>query len=94
MCVSFADEIKIIKEAGDIMGIVWNILSEKICEKNILMKLFLTVNVLIWSAIGYLLWFSVHYFALNSIDWALCFAGYPGILIGFIGGVIYLWNRN
>lgn len=57
-------------------------------------KLFLFLNTIAWAIIGFVLWCVVRLFALDCIEWAICFVGYPAFFIGIVGGVLYLWNRN
>ena len=44
--------------------------------------------------IGLLVWGVVRVFALDALPWALCFMGYPGFFIGFIGGIFFLWTKD
>ena len=56
-------------------------------------SLFLVVNTVCWMLIGLLVWGVVRVFAFDALPWALCFMGYPGFFIGFIGGIFFLWNK-
>ena len=55
---------------------------------------FLLLNMILFSAMGYATWFVLHFIALNTISWALCFTGYPGYMFGLFGGIIYLYRRE
>lgn len=56
-------------------------------------RLFLFINSLIYSIIGFFVWLVVSSFALNKWYWALCFAGYPGFFIGYVGGFLFLCRK-
>lgn len=30
---------------------------------------------------------------METVVWAFGFMGYPGFLIGFIGGILFLWKK-
>lgn len=55
---------------------------------------FLFLNSLLYSAVGFFAWIIVSRFALDSWDWALCFVGYPGFFVGYIGGFLFLSRHN
>lgn len=57
-------------------------------------RLFVFLTTLSSSLLGLVFWFVLHFFVLNEISWAICFAGYPGVFVGFIGGIIYLYRHN
>ena len=50
--------------------------------------LYLTFNTIIWTLIGLIVWYIIHFLALNSLTWAICFAGYSGFFLGFVRGII------
>lgn len=76
------------------MSMIWNLLKETHCKERVFERLFLVVNVVAWSVVGFLLWLVARNFVLKTADWAVCFVGYFGIFAGFIGGIIYLWNKK
>ena len=75
------------------MGILWEWLDKKNMNEERKMHLFLFLNTIIFSIIGFLVWLAVSKFALNSLTWALCFIGYSGFFIGYLGGFIYLCSK-
>lgn len=57
-------------------------------------KLYLSTLTLINMLIGGTVWLLLGRFLLSTIDWLLCFMGYPAIFAGFIGGILYLYNHE
>lgn len=55
--------------------------------------IFLFLNCLLFGAFGFAAWAIVSRFVLNTLGWALCFIGYSGFFIGFVGGYIYLCRQ-
>lgn len=81
------------KVGGKVMSILWKCVEEIGVSDKAKRGLFLLSNSLLCSVIGFFIWVIVSRFALSTLDWALCFTGYPGILIGFIGGYIFLSRK-
>ena len=75
------------------MSRLWKWVDKKEISNDAKSKLFLILNSLICSAIGFFVWIVVSRFALNTWGWAICFVGYPGFFIGYIGGFIFLCQR-
>lgn len=75
------------------MSILWKWVDKKEISNNAKSRLFLILNSLMCSVIGFLIWIIVSRFALNTWDWAICFIGYSGFFIGYIGGFIFLCQR-
>ena len=75
------------------MSRLWKWIDEKNISKEVKAKLFLFVNSIMFGVIGLVLWVIVSGFGLNSWDWALCFIGYPGFFIGYIGGFVFLGRK-
>jgi len=55
-------------------------------------RVFLLLNCTLSGAAGLAIWLIVRCFALDSPDWMICFTGYPAMLYGYIGGLIFLLN--
>ena len=75
------------------MSRLWDWIDSKNISNDMKTSIFLLLNCLKYSILGFLAWLIVSRFALSTLDWALCFTGYPGILIGFIGGYIFLSRK-
>lgn len=63
---------------------------EKWIKRNT--NLFWIICVILGAVIGLILWSVISLFALKSIVWLLTFVGY-GVVIGFIGGYLYICNN-
>lgn len=74
------------------MEIIWKLL----CKTGIrnIRPLFLSAATLISGLAGFLVWYALHFIALNDIYWALCFVGYPACFVGILGGSIFLWKKE
>lgn len=56
--------------------------------------IFLLSSSIVFAILGLLVWFVAHFFVLDDITWMLCFMGYPAMFLGYLGGVLYLWNKG
>lgn len=75
------------------MSRLWKWVDDKKISRDAKTGLFLLANCIVCSVIGFTIWLIVSRFAFNTWDWALCFAGYPGFLIGYVGGLIFLCQQ-
>lgn len=57
-------------------------------------KIFLLLNSAKFALFGFIVWLLVSRFALSSIEWAICFIGYPGFFIGYLGGFLFLCKER
>lgn len=73
---------------------IWSYIHNKSWNTERKNHLFLFLTTLISSAIGFIIWYALHFFVLNKISWALCFTGYPGFFMGFFGGILYLFRHD
>ena len=76
------------------MKLLWNVINELRIRKLIKNILFLNVLILINFIVGSVTWFIVGRFLLIGLTELVCFMGYPAVLLGFFGGVIYLYNNE
>lgn len=53
---------------------------------------FLMFNTTVSGLSGLILWLAIMPYAFNTIDWLICFIGYPAMFYGYIGGLIYMLN--
>lgn len=56
--------------------------------------LFLTVNTICFGILGLCIWYVLHFFCLNRIDWLICFIGYPAVIPGYLGGLFYFLRMD
>lgn len=75
------------------MSKLWDWVNEKNFSSVIKVRMFLLINCIKYGIQGLIVWMLISRFALNSYDWALCFTGYPGFFIGYIGGLIFLCRK-
>lgn len=72
---------------------IWEILLKKKWTARHIVSLFLLCNTMVWSFVGFVIWFIIHFFSLQSLDWAICFIGYAAYFMGMIGGFIFLCRK-
>ncbi len=75
------------------MEIIWNIVNREGDTDRKKVRRFLFLNTVFWALIGFAAWGVVHFFALDTVGWALSFIGYAGYFIGWLGGAVFLWRR-
>lgn len=73
---------------------LWNIINRLETKKSMKNKLYLASLIFVNFVIGGAIWLLIGRLLLPGIDWLICFMGYPGIIIGFFGGVLYLYNHD
>lgn len=76
------------------MKAIWsriNCLEIKVSKKN---RIFIAVMVLLCMLLGGGIWILAGRFLFPQAEWFLCFMGYPAVLVGFFGGVLYLYNHE
>ena len=75
------------------MSGLWKWVDDKNISREAKTGIFLFFNSILWGVIGFVTWIFVSMFALSTWDWALCFVGYPGFFVGYIGGFIFLCQQ-
>ena len=76
------------------MKILWNVVNELKIKKEAKNKIYLAILILINIVTGGVVWLTLGRFILPGRDWLLCFMGYSAILVGFFGGLLYLYNHD
>lgn len=76
------------------MAWLWNQIDQLHFDIKQKRNLFLMINTVFAAIVGLLLWCIVRNFCLPTLDWAICFAGYPGMFWGLLGGTIFLGNHS
>ena len=56
-------------------------------------RMFLRLNAVIFGIMGLALWAVIRNIGFDSLGYAICFAGYPGFSIGYLGGFFFLGSR-
>lgn len=63
--------------------LLWNLIDRKNYPIETKIKMVLLISGILYGLFGFLIWLPVHLIALDSLDWLLCFIGYPIILSCF-----------
>ena len=74
------------------MNIIWKTVSATSYLDQTKQRLFLLLNTLLFSLIGLIVWLTVGRLFAPGWHWLICFIGYPGYFIGYIGGIFYLYK--
>ncbi|MBO5033155.1 MAG: hypothetical protein J6D08_14995 [Lachnospiraceae bacterium] len=75
------------------MEYVWKLVESENISENKKIGLFLCINIVLWAVVGYWVWAMLQFYICKGITGALCFSGYAGFFIGFVGGVFFLWKK-
>lgn len=75
------------------MSSLWKWIDDRKLRKEGKVRLFLLLNSLFFSILGFFVWLIVSRYTLCTLDWALCFVGYSGFFIGYVGGYIFLCRK-
>ena len=73
---------------------IWSVVNNmkmRIRDKN---KLFILILSIICGVCGALVWLTIGRVFLPEFTWLFCFAGYPVVFVGLLGGSIYLYNHE
>lgn len=76
------------------MNKLWNAingLNIKRVSKN---KLYLMTTIFTNIIIGGAAWLILGRLILPGTGWLFCFMGYPAVFIGFLGGILFLYNHE
>lgn len=73
---------------------LWNIVNEYKLNSFVKNKIFITLLIAINIVLGAAIWLLAGRFYLPGIDWLICFMGYPAFVVGFMGGILYLYNHD
>lgn len=73
---------------------VWFFVNGFKLKKEIKSRLFVLIMIILSMLAGGGIWGLAARFWLPEITWLICFMGYPGIFVGFLGSVIYLYNHD
>ncbi len=68
-------------------------INEKAWNKTTKNKIFIVCSVLSFCFVGMILWLPFM-MILPGVETFICFVGYPGFFLGFIGGIVFLYNHE
>lgn len=76
------------------MSYLWNYMEKQnwSCEKKV--NWFIRGNMILFGVLGLALWSVVQIFAFQTVEWMICFIGYPAFFLGCIGGILWLGRRQ
>ena len=74
------------------MNLLWNCINRISLNDQLKITTFLFCSTVLAALMGFSIWWCIHFFVLNRMDWMICFMGYPALFAGFLGGVFYLWK--
>lgn len=73
---------------------IWSIVNHLEWKPENKRRLFLFFMIMFSNVCGALLWLTIGRVLLPEYVWLYCFMGYPAVLIGYFGGIIYLYNHE
>lgn len=75
------------------MKLLWNFIDKNTkLNKTNKQKIFLFLNILLFSIIPLPICLICYYFGFLNIEACFCIIGYNGFIIGFLGGLIIVFN--
>ncbi|MCR5451687.1 MAG: hypothetical protein K6F00_03555 [Lachnospiraceae bacterium] len=72
---------------------LWKYIDEKNWTASNKYKIICLLSAVLFAAIGFAVWMLIRPWILSTIDWMLCFIGYP-IFFSFIVNFIYGCNHT
>lgn len=73
---------------------LWDFCKEKRMTRENTVRVFLVLNIAVWSVIGIVAWGVISLAALKSVAWLLTIVGYLGFFPGFVGGMLFVMNKS
>lgn len=73
---------------------IWLFINELKIKNSTKNKLYISLLIAKYTLIGTGLWLAIGRQFLPGIDWLLCFIFYPALIVGYFGGVLYLYNHE
>ena len=102
MCILQTVSIIVIKELKEKRGIImyqtlWNSINKQVKDLHA-SAAFLAVSLIEWTTIGLLAGFLICMIGgmsfVTKITVVLCSGGYTGLILGFFGGILYLYRSE
>lgn len=73
---------------------LWTILNKSNLKYDVKNRIFIAVMTIISSILGGFVWLVLGRMIFPEISWLICFIGYPGIVKGFFGSILYIYNHE
>ena len=75
------------------MKYIWNKIEDKNWKTATKVNAFLWVLGVLYGSIGLVVWSVVRIWALKTLDWMICFVGYP-VIISWLVVLLYVCNHD
>lgn len=75
------------------MSKLWEWVDKKNLSEKAKTRVFLFLNIVLCGVLGFLVWMVISRFGLSTLDWAVCFIGYSGFFVGYLGGFFFLCRK-
>ena len=82
-----------IKEV-DVMKRIWNLVNNMNMDKRIKNKIYIALMICVSAAFGAGLWLVIGRLLFQRLEWLVCFIGYPAVIFGFYGAILYIYNHD
>ncbi|MGN0702075.1 MAG: hypothetical protein ACI4KL_02725 [Lentihominibacter sp.] len=76
------------------MGAIWNRINNFNINDSVKNRLFIMLMCILYGMAGGVVWLIIGRAFLPEVYWGLCFIGYPVVLGGLFGGILYLYNHE
>lgn len=76
------------------MSRLWNWINSREFSDEGKVRVFLFLTCAVSGVIGYAVWLILKDINFNSFESALCFVGYPALIVGYLGGFIFLCKNK
>ncbi len=73
---------------------LWDVVNGLDIKSNVKTTIFLCIWIVVNIGIGAGVWILFGRLFFPEIEWLFCFMGYPAIVIGLFGGILYLYNHE
>lgn len=73
---------------------IYEYVNEKVWDRQWETKIFLLCNMLFFMFVGGVAWLLLGRLIWPGLDALVCFIGYPGIFVGLIGGILFLYRQT
>ena len=75
------------------MELIWTFVNKTELKDASKRRLFLFLTTAVFALLGFLVWLVVRQHAFGNWAWSICFAGYPGVFFGYLGGAFFLFKK-
>jgi len=76
------------------MQIIWDFTGRMRFPARMRTRMFLFLNISAFLMMGLLAWLLIETVTDLNLQWLICFLGYPGYFIGYIGGLFFVMKKD